>query len=98
MEKHFAELLAKGDADIKTLREKVAFLEAENISLKTEGLKKLEREKEILVDKIRHLEETIGQGESEVILKMKTEVEMHKTTIARLMLKVDELNLKLKAN
>lgn len=96
MQTHFASLLAKGDAEIKMLREEVQKLRKEIESLKTEGLKNLEREKEILLKRIQNLEEANGRGESEAILRMKREVKLHKEANAQLMLKIDELSTKLK--
>ena len=95
-EAHFATLLARGDAEIKSLREEVERLKKENESIKTEGEKRLEREKTILLEKIDTLQRTNGPGESEAILRMQREVALHKETNARLMLKIDELNGKLK--
>lgn len=96
MEAHFAALLAKGDLEIKVLREEVERLKKENEVIKTQGEKRLEKEKAILLEKIDILQRTNGSGESQAIMRMQKELSLHKETNAHLMLKIDELNGKLK--
>ena len=88
----FMALLQKGDAEIRDLKREVSRLTIENLDLKTDGTKRLESEKTILMNKIEMLEAQCGRGESEAIIKMRREVDLYKEANARLMLKVDELN------
>lgn len=90
-------LLKKADGQIHELRDEVARLKEENISLKTEGSKKLEAEKAILLEKIASLEAKSPRSESNAIINMRREVLFFKETNARLMLRIEELTKKLKA-
>jgi len=90
-------LLKKADGQIHELRNEVACLKEENRSLKTEGSKKLEAEKAILLEKIASLEAKSPRSESNAIIDMRREVSFFKETNARLMLRIEELTKKLKA-
>ena len=90
-------LLTKADGQIHELRDEVARLKEENESLKTEGSKKLEAEKAIMLEKIAFLETKSPRSESNAIINMRKEVLFFKETNARLMLRIEELTKKLKA-